>query len=115
MADDHAIVRQGLRLLIDSQPDMQVIGEAADGNAALQMADAILFWFCSETLQPITLYELGAWSMSNKPLFVGVHPAYLRSLDVIVQTRLTRPEIHVVDSLQALAAQVRSAAPAPRG
>ena len=32
LADDHAAVRQGLRLLIDSQPDMQVVSEAGDGN-----------------------------------------------------------------------------------
>jgi DNA-binding NarL/FixJ family response regulator len=38
VVDDHAIVRQGLKLLIDSQPDMQVVSEAADGNAALEAA-----------------------------------------------------------------------------
>jgi DNA-binding NarL/FixJ family response regulator len=38
VADDHAIVRQGLKLLIDSQPDMEVVGEAADGKAALALA-----------------------------------------------------------------------------
>jgi DNA-binding NarL/FixJ family response regulator len=41
IADDHAIVRQGLRLLIDSQPDMEVVGEADDGNAVLQQAKAL--------------------------------------------------------------------------
>jgi DNA-binding NarL/FixJ family response regulator len=41
VADDHAIVRQGLRLLIDSQQDMQVVAEAADGNAALEQAEAL--------------------------------------------------------------------------
>ena len=41
IADDHAIVRQGLKLLIDSQPDMSVVAEAADGNAALALADAV--------------------------------------------------------------------------
>jgi DNA-binding NarL/FixJ family response regulator len=41
VADDHAIVRQGLKLLIDSQQDMQVVAEAADGNAALERADAV--------------------------------------------------------------------------
>lgn len=40
VADDHAIVRQGLKLLIDSQPDMKVIAEAADGKAALEQASA---------------------------------------------------------------------------
>lgn len=74
----------------------------------LHLADAILFWFCQETLQPITLYELGAWSMTTKPLFVGVHPAYPRRIDILVQTRLARPDVVVVDSLADLAAQVRS-------
>jgi DNA-binding NarL/FixJ family response regulator len=41
LADDHAIVRQGLKLLIDSQPDMEVIGEASDGNDVLQQAKAL--------------------------------------------------------------------------
>jgi DNA-binding NarL/FixJ family response regulator len=41
LADDHAIVRQGLRLLIDSQPEMTVIGEAADGDAVVAQAQAL--------------------------------------------------------------------------
>jgi hypothetical protein len=74
----------------------------------LRLASAIAFWFPSETLCPITLYELGAWSMTQKPLFIGTHPSYARRLDVIVQTRLVRPDVIVVDSLEALAAQIRS-------
>jgi DNA-binding NarL/FixJ family response regulator len=38
LADDHKIVRDGLRLLIDGQPDMVVIGEAANGKEALHKA-----------------------------------------------------------------------------
>ena len=38
IADDHAIVRAGLRLLINNQPDMEVVGEAADGHEALRQA-----------------------------------------------------------------------------
>ena len=41
IADDHAVVRQGLKLLINSQPDMTVVGEAADGAAVLEQAAAI--------------------------------------------------------------------------
>ena len=41
LADDHAIVRQGLKLLIDSQPDMAVVGESADGNGVLDRATAL--------------------------------------------------------------------------
>ena len=38
LADDHKIVREGLRLLINSQPDMQVVGEAANGREVLVKA-----------------------------------------------------------------------------
>jgi DNA-binding NarL/FixJ family response regulator len=40
IADDHGIVRSGLRMLIDRQPDMSVVGEAEDGVAALRCAQA---------------------------------------------------------------------------
>ena len=36
IADDHGIVRGGLKLLIDRQPDMEVVAEAEDGVAALE-------------------------------------------------------------------------------
>ena len=38
IADDHGIVRGGLRLLLDRQPDMEVIAEAGDGVEAVQVA-----------------------------------------------------------------------------
>jgi NarL family two-component system response regulator LiaR len=37
IVDDHAVVRQGLRLLLDAQPGITVVGEAADGLMAIQM------------------------------------------------------------------------------
>jgi DNA-binding NarL/FixJ family response regulator len=38
LADDHKVVRDGLRLLVESQRDMQVIGEASNGKEALRRA-----------------------------------------------------------------------------
>jgi len=38
IADDHGIVRSGLRLLLERQPDMEVIAEAADGVDAVEIA-----------------------------------------------------------------------------
>lgn len=38
IADDHGIVREGLRSLLAKEADMEVVGEAADGEAALQLA-----------------------------------------------------------------------------
>jgi DNA-binding NarL/FixJ family response regulator len=36
LVDDQALVRAGFRMLIDAQPDMEVVGEAEDGRAALE-------------------------------------------------------------------------------
>jgi DNA-binding NarL/FixJ family response regulator len=38
LAEDHRTVREGVRLLLGSQPDVEVVGEAGDGRAALRMA-----------------------------------------------------------------------------
>jgi DNA-binding NarL/FixJ family response regulator len=41
LADDHALMRHGLRLIIDSQEDMEVVGEASDGFEALELAEKL--------------------------------------------------------------------------
>ena len=41
VADDHAVVREGLRQLLNSQPDMEVVGEAEDGREALEKAKSL--------------------------------------------------------------------------
>ena len=69
---------------------------------ALRVADMILFWFCKATLCPIVLYELGAWSMTQKPIFVGVEPGYQRTQDVRIQTGLARTEVPIVNNLEDL-------------
>jgi len=40
-ADDHAVVREGLRALIDTEPGMELVGEASDGAEAVGRAQAI--------------------------------------------------------------------------
>ncbi|HUS08767.1 MAG TPA: response regulator transcription factor [Bryobacteraceae bacterium] len=41
LADDHAMVRQGFRLILSSQPDMQIIGEVGNGREALEAAEKL--------------------------------------------------------------------------
>lgn len=58
LADDHQIVRQGLRMLLASEPDMQVVGEADNGRKALRLAqelspDVILMDICMPDLNGI--------------------------------------------------------------
>jgi two-component system, NarL family, response regulator NreC len=41
LADDHTIVRQGLKLIISAHPDLEVVGEAANGREAVEMAEKV--------------------------------------------------------------------------
>jgi DNA-binding NarL/FixJ family response regulator len=38
LADDHTLVRRGVRLILESEPDLEVVAEAADGAEALELA-----------------------------------------------------------------------------
>ena len=38
LADDHAVVRRGLRMVLDSEPDLEVVAEADDGAEAVELA-----------------------------------------------------------------------------
>jgi two-component system, NarL family, response regulator NreC len=70
VADDHAMVRAGLRLLVDRQPDMTVVGEAGDGAEAAQRVaelkpDVLVLDLCmprtdpTETIRRVTRRERG--------------------------------------------------------
>jgi two-component system response regulator NreC len=41
LADDHAILREGLRMVLDAQPQIAVVGEAEDGRQAVEMAERL--------------------------------------------------------------------------
>lgn len=57
LADDHALVRAGLRALIDAKPDIHVVAEASDGREALRLIKA---------LQPdVVLMDIGMAGMNG--------------------------------------------------
>jgi DNA-binding NarL/FixJ family response regulator len=41
LADDHAVVRQGFKMILAEQPDMEISGEAANGREAVELAEKI--------------------------------------------------------------------------
>lgn len=41
LADDQTLIRQGIRLLLEIEPDIQVVGQAANGRAALEQVEAL--------------------------------------------------------------------------
>jgi two-component system response regulator NreC len=42
LADDHKIMREGLRVLLEREPDIEVVGEAEDGQATVRLAKTLL-------------------------------------------------------------------------
>ena len=41
LADDHAVVRQGFKMILDAQADMEIVGEAGNGRQAVELAEQL--------------------------------------------------------------------------
>jgi two-component system response regulator NreC len=88
LADDHAVLRTGLRLLLNAQPDIEVVGEAADGAEAMAKARALR---PDVVLMDLTMPGIGGLEATGrikdecpgiKVLVLTMHndPSYLRQL-----------------------------------
>ena len=87
IADDHAVLRAGLRLLIGAQADMEVVGEAASGPETVRSAQAttpdvvLLDLSMPGARFTQTIEELVRVAPSSRVLVLTMHddPAYLRA------------------------------------
>jgi two-component system response regulator NreC len=87
VADDHAVLRAGLRMLIGAQPDMEVVAEAADGDEAVRKAcqtrpDVVLMDIAMPNSGGIKAIErIRQEAPTSRILVLTMHdaPAYLRS------------------------------------
>jgi NarL family two-component system response regulator LiaR len=80
IVDDHAVVRQGLQALLASRPEVRVVGEAADGAQAVQLA---------QELQPdVILLDLLMPEMDGVTATHRVRQAGLRSKVLILSSSL---------------------------
>jgi DNA-binding NarL/FixJ family response regulator len=79
LADDHAVVRDGLKLLLESEPDIKVVGDAADGRSALQQLgrlhpDVAILDIAMPGLNGIEItQQLGQISPGTKVVILSMH------------------------------------------
>ncbi len=79
IADDHGIVRSGLRMLLERQPDLKVVGEAEDGVQALELAQAehpdvaVLDVSMPRMTGIQAAREIGAHSPETRVLLLSMH------------------------------------------
>ena len=91
IAEDHTILRQGLKALLSSNPDFKIVGEAEDGREAVRSA---------ETLSPdLILMDLSMPKMTGTE---AIHEIKKRSTDTkIVVLTVHRGEEYVLSALEA--------------
>jgi DNA-binding NarL/FixJ family response regulator len=79
LADDHAVVRRGLRLVLDSEPDLEVVAEAGDGAEAVEraVAEAVDLAILDVTMPRLTGIQAARELSRRKPsvriLFLSMH------------------------------------------
>ncbi|MBM3125287.1 MAG: response regulator transcription factor [Chloroflexi bacterium] len=78
IADDHDVVRDGLRLILETEEDFQVVGEAGDGAQAVQLA---------KELQPdVILMDLRMPGMDGLQAIERIHSMWPKIAVVILTT-----------------------------
>jgi len=78
IADDHEVVRDGLRLILETEEDFEVVGEAGDGAVAVQLA---------EQLQPdVILMDLRMPGMDGLQAIEKIHSSWPKIAVVILTT-----------------------------
>jgi DNA-binding NarL/FixJ family response regulator len=91
LADDHAMVREGLRLLLETQPDLKVVGAAADGRETIRLV---------EQLAPdVAILDIAMPEVSGLEVAYQLHGTCPRTRIIMLSVHRT-PE-HIAQALEA--------------
>jgi len=91
LADDHSVVRDGLRALLEKQPDMAVVAEAADGRDSIRLAE--------EQLPDVVIMDIGMPNLNGIEAARRILAANPRT--AIVMLSMHQDESYVLRSLKA--------------
>jgi len=84
IADDHLIIRQGLRLILETEPDFDLVGEAGDGAQALQV--------CAQTHPDVVLMDLRMPGMDGLTAIEKLRIDY-QDIAVVILTTFNEDEL----------------------
>ena len=85
VADDHAIVREGLCIMLGNQPDMQVVGKAADGREAIQLVD--------EHDPDVVVIDISMPELNGIDAIQQMYPRHPRIKVVVLSIHETKPYV----------------------
>ena len=74
LADDHLIVRQGMRALLNMQPDIEVVGEASDGHELLELV----------------------WKLKPQVVITDIAMPNLNGIEACRQIRARQPSVQII-------------------
>lgn len=91
IADDHDVIRRGVRMLLESRPNLKIVGEAATGREALRMA--------KETNPDIAVVDFSMPELNGRDLTLELRKVLPR-LEILIYTMHDREEL-ILDVLHA--------------
>ena len=91
IADDHDLIRRGVRTLLEQRPNWQVVAEATTGREALQLA--------RDTVPDIAIIDYSLPELNGRDLTVELHRVLPR-LEILIYTMHDREDM-ILDVLQA--------------
>lgn len=86
VADDHAIIREGLRVMLGNQPDMEVVGVAANGRETIQLAD--------EYEPDIAVMDISMPELNGVEAIQQMMPRHPRLQVVVLSIHETKPYVY---------------------
>jgi DNA-binding NarL/FixJ family response regulator len=86
VADDHAIIREGLRVMLGNQPDMEVVGTAANGREAVGLVD--------EHVPDVVVVDISMPELNGIEAIAQILPRHPHIKVIVLSIHETRPYVY---------------------